>query len=56
MRKFDEDQEEFKKRQKKWDDQWWWKNPWVEPRQLGYLLLAVALAASAIAVNILAMR
>ena len=54
---FDEDQEEFRKRQKKWDEQdWWFKNPWVQPRELAYLLLAVALAATAIAVGILAMR
>jgi len=54
---FDADQDEFRKRQKKWDEQdWWIKNPWVQPRELAYLLLAVALAATAIAVGILAMR
>jgi hypothetical protein len=50
QKKFDEDQEDFKKRQKKWDEQdWWLKNPWVQPRELAYFLLAVALAAMAIA-------
>ncbi|MHB8974295.1 MAG: hypothetical protein ACYC3X_31455 [Pirellulaceae bacterium] len=54
---FDADHEDFKNRQKKWDEQdWWQKNPWVQPRELAYLLLAVALAATAVAVGILAIR
>jgi hypothetical protein len=57
QKKFDEDQEEFRKRQKKWDEQdWWIKNPWVQPRELAYVLLTVALAAAAITVGILATR
>jgi len=57
QKKFDEDHEEFRKRQKKWDQQdLWIKNPWVQPRELAYLLLAVALAATTITVAILATR
>jgi hypothetical protein len=57
QKKFDEDHEEFRNRQKKWDDQdWWIRNPWVQPRELAYLLLAVALAATAITAGVLATR
>ena len=63
VKKFDEDQEDFRKRQKKWDErekkwdaQEWQKNPWLLPRELANLLLMVALVALAIAVGMLARR
>src|SRR5262249_51526728 len=71
LRKQDEDraeakerQKEFDERQKRWDERekewevqdWWRKNPWLQPDQLGYLLLMVALAALAITVSIIAAR
>jgi ABC-type multidrug transport system fused ATPase/permease subunit len=57
QKKFDEESEEFRKRQKKWDEQdWWMRNPWVQPRELAYLLLTVALAITAITVGILSTR
>lgn len=57
QKKFDEEQDEFRKRQKKWDEQdWWLKNPWVQPRELAYFALTVALAVMATTLGILATR
>jgi len=64
QKKLDADQVEFKARQKKWDerdakwekDDWWRKNPWIQPREIGYLLLMAAFAALAISVSVMAAR
>ena len=64
QKKFDAEQEEFRKRQKRWDardekferQEWWLKNPWLQPKELAYLLLVVALVATTVTVRILAMR
>jgi hypothetical protein len=64
QKKFDEEHEEFRNRQKRWDERnkkWdeqdrWRKNPWSQPRELGYLFLMVAFAALAIAVSVMAAR
>jgi hypothetical protein len=54
---FDQRQKKWDEREKKWDEQdWWRKNPWVQPRELGYLFLMGALAALAIAVSTIATR
>ena len=63
QKKIDVDSEEFKQSQKKWDErskkweeQELQKNSWLLPRELGFLLFTVALAATAITVGILATR
>jgi hypothetical protein len=57
QKEWEADRDDFRTWQTKWDEQdWWRKNPWVQPRELAYLLLAVALAATSLAVGILANR
>ena len=62
-KEFEERQKDFDERQKKWDERQakWDKsapfgNPWLQPRQIGHLLLMVALVILAIAVFVLVRR
>ncbi len=47
---FDEQQKKWDERQAKWDKASPFGNPWLQPRQIAHLLLAVALLILAIAV------
>jgi hypothetical protein len=57
QKEFDERQKRWDERDKKWEKQdWWMRKTWLQPRELGYLLLMGALAGLAIAVCIMAAR